>query len=232
MSKLRSVSTGFWSDPFVEELTPSQKLLFLYLITNEKTNMLGIYEVSTRKMSFETGMKKDEIEKALKTFEKLRKVKYTGNYVILVNYMKHQNFNTNMKKSAIDIYNELPKELKEKKLIVSKTNPIESFESLLNHYGILPKVEVEDEEEDEEEKPEPKKIIPTLSIFLDYIKEVKPEKYLAIQNAAGLKWQSWKANDWKDGNDKKITNWKTKILNTIPYLKEEEVQKRGGFGVL
>ena len=36
MSKLRSVSTAFWSDPFIEDLNPAQKLLFLYLITNEK----------------------------------------------------------------------------------------------------------------------------------------------------------------------------------------------------
>ncbi len=159
MSKLRSVSTAFWSDPFIEDLTPNQKLLFLYLITNDKTNMLGIYELSVRKMSFETGIKKDEIEKGLKVFESLSKVKYIGNYVILVNYMKHQNFNTNMKKSAIDIYNSLPNVLKDTEVKVSKSNPLEGFETLLKHYGMVPKDEVETELEDEgegegEEEPE------------------------------------------------------------------------------
>ena len=58
--------------------------------------------------------------------------------------MKHQKYNTNMKKSAIDIYNSLPKELKNKDLNVSKSNPLKGFESLLNHYGMVSKVEVED----------------------------------------------------------------------------------------
>ena len=154
MSKLRSLSTAFWSDPFIEDLTPSQKLLFIYLITNDKTNMLGIYESSIRKMSFETGIKKEDISNALKAFEKVRKVKYINNYVVLVNYMKHQNFNTNMKKSAIDVYNNLPNELKISGLNVNKNNPLEGFESLLNHFGMVRKVEVEYEVETkiEEEK--------------------------------------------------------------------------------
>ncbi len=101
MSKLRSVSTGFWSDPFIEDLTPSEKLLFLYLITNEKTNMLGIYEASLKKISFETGLNKDVVLNGLKAFESIGKVRYVDNYVIIVNYMKHQNFNTNMKKYEI-----------------------------------------------------------------------------------------------------------------------------------
>lgn len=154
MSKLRSVSTAFWSDPFIEDLTPSQKLLFLYLITNEKTNMLGIYESSIKKISFETGIKKDDIEKALKEFERLKKVNYRNNYVILINYMKHQNFNTNMKKSAIDVYNNLPNELKDKGISISKDNPLEGFETLLNSFGMVRKVEVEYEVEVEVETKE------------------------------------------------------------------------------
>lgn len=151
MSKLRSVNTYFWSDPFIEDLNPSEKLLFLYLITNEKTNMLGIYEASVKKMGFETGINKTDIQKILKGFEKGGKIKYINNYVILVNYMKHQNYNTNMKKSAIDIYNNLPNDMKDNELIISKDKPSEGFERLLNHYGMVPKVEVEVEVEYEVE---------------------------------------------------------------------------------
>lgn len=147
MSKLRSVSTGFWSDPFVEELSPNDKLLFLYLITNDKTNMLGIYESSVRKISFETGLSQEDIKNGLKGFERVHKVRYVNNYIILINYMKHQNFNPNMKKSAIDIYNSLPNSLKDSKLIVDKSKPLEGFESLLNHFGMVRKVEVEYEVE-------------------------------------------------------------------------------------
>lgn len=165
MSKLRSISTSFWSDPFIEELTPTHKLLFIYLITNDKTNMLGIYENSVKKMAFETGIEKKDVVNGLKAFERLGKVQHKNNYVILTNYMKHQNFNTNMKKSAIDIYNKLPKELKIKGLEVSKSNPLKSFESLLKGYVTLSKiereyeVEIEIEEEYEEEREEEKRVV-------------------------------------------------------------------------
>lgn len=182
MTKLRSVSTGFWSDPFIEELSPNEKLLFLYLITNEKTNMLGIYESSIKKISFETDLDQETIRKALEGFERIGKVKYQNNYVILVNYLKHQNFNTNMKKSAIDIYNNLPKELKDNKLTISKVNPSEGFERLRKHFGILPKVEteVEDETEDEfKEKENIKQEILSSQKWIDdisYTKKITPEK--------------------------------------------------------
>lgn len=149
MSKLRSLSTSFWSDPFIEDLEPKEKLLFIYLITNDKTNMLGIYENSVKKISFETGLTTNEVESTLKAFERVGKVKRKNHYIILVNYMKHQNYNTNMKKSAIDVYNNLPKELKVSGLEVTKANPLKGFESLLNAYGMVSKIEVEYEVEKE-----------------------------------------------------------------------------------
>ena len=180
MGKLRSLSTSIWSDPFIEELKPSEKLLFIYLITNDKTNMLGIYEVSIRKITFDTGLKKEEVVKALKEFERLKKVKYVNNFVILVNFLKHQNFNTNMKKSAIDVYNDLPNELKDSKLTIHKGNPSEGFESLCKHYGMVRKVEVEVEveveEEVEEEKKDNKKRLSDFDIFWDLYDKKKHTK--------------------------------------------------------
>jgi|GEM_PF-5509863 len=141
--------------------------------------MLGIYESTIRKMSFETGINKNEIEKGLKLFEGQGKVKHENNYVILINYMKHQNFNTNMKKSAIDVYNNLPKVLKHKDLIVSKSNPSEGFERLLNHYGMVSKVEVEYEVE--------------LESKVEVEKEIKEEVIFPFSSEEFLsQWFLWK----------------------------------------
>ena len=38
-----------------------------------------------------------------------------------------------------------------------------------------------------------------------------------------LKYESWKVNNWKDGNNKSIKNWKSKLLNTIPYLTKKNI---------
>jgi hypothetical protein len=61
------------------------------------------------------------------------------------------------------------------------------------------------------------KKIPTFIEFRDYAIENKP---LANIKDLKLKYDSWVANGWKDGNNKKIVNWKSKILNTLPFIKE------------
>lgn len=224
MSKLRSVSTAFWSDPFIEDLNPSEKLLFLYLITNDKTNMLGIYEVSIKKISFDTGLSKDIIEKSLKEFERHLKVKYIKNHVILVNFMKHQNYNTNMKKSAIDIYNELPNELKDSELSISKENPIKGFESLLNHYGMVSKYELEDEEEtklESEEKP------PLPFKFFDSLISLGAEKQLVSDWIAVRKTKKLSNTKTAFDNFKIEVEKSSKNINEV--LKECVINSWGGF---
>ena len=41
-------------------------------------------------------------------------------------------------------------------------------------------------------------------------------------NALRLKYNSWLENGWKNGNNKPIKNWKSTLLNTIPYIKERQ----------
>ena len=153
--KKRSISTAFWTDPFIEDLSTEEKLLFLYLITNEKTNMLGAYEVSLRKMSYDTGLTRQKIETYLKGFETLKKIIYQKNYVVLLNFFKHQNFNKNMMISAVRDYNDLPVFLKihgVNELDDEKETINEGFETLCNGFGRVRKKEREKEEEREEEK--------------------------------------------------------------------------------
>ena len=59
-------------------------------------------------------------------------------------------------------------------------------------------------------------IIPEFSEFLNYA--LSKEKILD-EKAVKLKYDSWIENGWKNGNGKSIKNWKSNLLNTIPYLK-------------
>jgi len=126
--KLRSVNTKFWEDPFVEGLKPEEKLIFLYFLTNPLTNMIGIYEITIKRISYDTGLTPERVQKALKSFESESKVFYRDNYVILPNFLKNQNLNTNMQKGAINVYDNLPNWLKDS---ISE-KPLKAFESLRN----------------------------------------------------------------------------------------------------
>lgn len=91
MAKQRMINTKFWSDPWVvEKLNPLDKLLFLYLLTNEHTNIAGIYELSIHSISFDTGIERDTLVKVM--LPRLApKVYYIDGWVILTNFLKHQN---------------------------------------------------------------------------------------------------------------------------------------------
>lgn len=57
--------------------------------------------------------------------------------------------------------------------------------------------------------------IPDWTLFLSYGIEKEPNvDKAALKN----KYDAWIANDWKDGNDKSIKNWKSKLLQTMPYI--------------
>lgn len=109
--KLRSVDTAFWSDPYVETLDPSEKLLFLYLLTNPLTTLSGIYEISVRRIGNETGLDRDVVQNLLKRLEDAGKVFYFENYIILPNYQTHQNYNAGMEKNVITQMAKLPKDV-------------------------------------------------------------------------------------------------------------------------
>ena len=68
-----------------------------------------------------------------------------------------------------------------------------------------------------------KDIVPEFSVFLIYAKEQKP--YID-EFSVKAKYESWLQNGWKDGNDKKIVNWKSKLANTLPYLKENKPMEK------
>lgn len=58
---------------------------------------------------------------------------------------------------------------------------------------------------------------PTMTDFIEYAKSKKPN--IDVSHVES-KYESWVENGWKDGNDKDIKNWKIKLNNTLPYLKE------------
>lgn len=109
--KLRSVDTAFWSDPFVENLDPIEKLMFLYLLTNPLTTLSGIYEISVKRIGNETGIDRDMVKKLLDRFEEAGKVYYYENHIILANYQSHQKYNPMMQKNVVDQMSKLPEEV-------------------------------------------------------------------------------------------------------------------------
>jgi DNA-binding transcriptional MerR regulator len=70
------------------------------------------------------------------------------------------------------------------------------------------------------DKNENNNIAPEFSEFLAYALEKKPR---INQQDLRLKYDSWIVNGWctnKDGKFRPIVNWKSTLLNTLPFIKE------------
>lgn len=76
-----------------------------------------------------------------------------------------------------------------------------------------------DKEEEIDKELDKKKNIPELQVFLDYCKTIQEIDYPSLEFSIKSKYESWRDNGWKDGNDTPIKNWKGKIKNVIPHLK-------------
>jgi|SRR6185369_4243997 len=104
MATQRYISTSFWDDAWIHRLDPSEKLLFLYLMTNPLTNIAGIYKTSVDRMIFDTGFNEHTVKHILEKFEKSGKVIVSGEYIIIPSWPKHQKVGESPKiKAGIDL---------------------------------------------------------------------------------------------------------------------------------
>jgi hypothetical protein len=91
MAKQRIVNTRFWDDDYTSNLDPIEKLLFLYFLTNTSTNICGVYEIPLKKVANETGIDKEMVTKIIARFSRDNKIFYQDGWVVVKNFIKHQN---------------------------------------------------------------------------------------------------------------------------------------------
>ena len=93
MSKTRYIKTDFWSDSFIETLSPEEKLLFIYLFSNERVDLCWIYEITLKKVAFESWIELKKVESILDKFSKKDKVYFIDWYIYIKNFIKHLSIN-------------------------------------------------------------------------------------------------------------------------------------------
>ena len=91
MSKQRLVDTCFWDDAYIMQLDPSEKLLFLYFLTNPLTALCGVYQIEMRRIAFDTGFEVDTVKRMLDRFERDQRCVYRDGWIAMRNWLKHQN---------------------------------------------------------------------------------------------------------------------------------------------
>ena len=90
--KARTFQSKFWTDSFTRKLKPLEKLMFNYLITNEKVNIIFCYELSDEEIMFNLSLSQDELQRTKKLLQDNNKVIFNNGWVYLVNAHKYENY--------------------------------------------------------------------------------------------------------------------------------------------
>lgn len=160
MAIFRKVHVQFWSDVFIQSLTPEQKFFFLYLLTNERTKQCGIYEITTRQISYDTGYNVETINKLIDFFEGVGKILFSRqtNEIAIKNWDK---YNSSRSPDVQRLVNKELKSIKNIKLI----EWLQSVDTVSPQYEKSLRGEVEPEREPERER-EPDRP-PTKNVIFD-----------------------------------------------------------------
>ena len=113
MAKRRIINTKMWSDGWFADLDPVEKLLFIYLLTNERTNLCGIYELPLKIMAVETGIEREMIEKVVRRFTDDKKVFCFKGWVFIANFVRYQEINPSIKQGITRVFSEIPEYIKQ-----------------------------------------------------------------------------------------------------------------------
>lgn len=107
MSKQRVVKDEIWDDDWFFDLDPSEKLVWLFLLTNPRGNVAGIYKLNKKWAAQTVGLDVDVLQTILLRFVKEGKILDEENWIALVNFHKHLAYrNASVAQGILRIYKE------------------------------------------------------------------------------------------------------------------------------
>jgi hypothetical protein len=107
MSKQRVVKDEMWDDDWFYELDPTEKLVWLFLLTNPRGNIAGIYKLNKKWAAQTVGLDFDVFNTILNRFVRDGKIIDDNSWIGLVNFHKHVAYrNASVAQGIVRLYKE------------------------------------------------------------------------------------------------------------------------------
>ena len=224
----------FWDFNKKAKVSPTEISLYFYLLKIGYENERYDFKISDVELGKELGLTRKTIKSTKEKLKNLGLIQFQSknglpsHYRLLLNYSFEIEPETSIKN--------------EENTIVEKTQNrkiLEVFESILsaqNSVEVVKEVEINSDIKASSESTEKQKLewkqaqkqeqekqdlknnkIPSLDEFIEYSKSLEvyePELELSISE----KYESWKSNGWKNTSNRPISNWKSTLKSTLPYL--------------
>lgn len=137
--KTRIIHTKFYQDSYILELQPLARWFFLYLISNEKVEKTGAYELSLKVAAIETGLSTEQMTDFLEEFHEAGKIFYVDGYVVIKNILKYQDYSKGSDKQ-VQSYNKELNSLPQRVREVVTNNDLTSYQLVTNQLPTSPQL--------------------------------------------------------------------------------------------
>jgi len=114
MGSQRYISTSFWNDKWIRSQNPSERYLYMYLLTNTETNIAGVYQTTIDRIAYDTGYDERTVRPMLAKFAEAGKAHFFDDeWIILPSWPKHQKWEIKptIKKGMDAILEKLPQKV-------------------------------------------------------------------------------------------------------------------------
>lgn len=103
----RQIHIEIWQDEWFQDQPSDYKLLFLYLFSNDRTNLIGIYKTTLKTVAFETSLPVETVKDGLASFATAGKAHFADGWVWVPNLLRYNCHNPNSPKIHGHLRNQL-----------------------------------------------------------------------------------------------------------------------------
>ena len=225
----------FWDFNKTKKMSPTEVLLYFYLLKMGHENGRYDFKISDVELGKELGLTRKTIKTTKEKLKNLGLVQFQSknglpcHYRLLLNYSFEIESKKSIKKEeSTNVEKDQKREILEIfESILPAPNSVELIEEVEIDNDVKPssetlqqnqKIELEQEQKQEREQLNLKNSkIPSLNEFIEYAKSL--EGYEAeLDLNISKKYESWINNGWENTSNRPISNWKSTLKSTLPYL--------------
>ena len=228
----------FWDFNKKAKVSPTEVLLYFYLLKIGYENDRYDFKISDLELGKKLGLTRKTIKSTKEKLKNLGLVQFQSknglpcHYRLLLNYSfeienekLHKTEGTKAKKFQKPNVLEIPENILSAQSIIDFVSEVEIDNDIKPTSETFPqqkkKIELE-QERSQKQVPQNLKNskIPSLDEFIEYAKSL--EGYEAeLDLNISEKYESWINNDWKNTSNRPISNWKSTLKSTLPYLRNK-----------